>query len=132
MISAESTEETVSLLRKSESVRRSNSLDRGGVDVAVSSDCMLGSDARRAVGAAKEILHDDFIVCKRLGGIVGKGALKQTVTSQWFAVNSLTERIVGGKIQWAAFVVRMGLCFSGNSAVRAVVKSWIDDVREKR
>ena len=120
VISADSTDETLSFRRISESVTRSNSLDRGLLEVA-SSDFVVSSDAIKDDGTAKDILQDDLIIFESLEGIV-KGAWKQSTTSHWDVVSSSTERAVGGKTQWTAFVVRSGFWFWGNSA-REVVKS---------
>lgn len=118
--SADSTDETVSLLRRSESVKRSNSPDRGLVDAA-KSDCVVDSDAIRAEGTVKEIFHDSLMNVENSGGI-SNGALKQSSISHWAVVSSWTEKALGGKIQWIAWVDRIGLRLSGSSA-RAVAKS---------
>lgn len=127
--STDSTDETASLLRRSDSVKRSNSRDRGGVNAA-NSDWVVASEASKADGTVKDILHDSLMNFERSEGIT-KGASKQNTISQWAFVSSSTERVVGGKIQWIALVVRMGLCFSGSSA-RAVVKSSTGELRDKR
>lgn len=107
MTSADSTDETASLFRRSESVKRSNSLDRGMIDAA-NSDWVTASDASNAKGAVKDTLHDALVNFESSEGIM-KGALKQTTISQWAVVSSSTETLVGGKIQCAALVLRMGL-----------------------
>lgn len=105
--STDSTDETVSLLRISESVKRSNSRDRGWI-VAANSDWVAASEASKAEGTVKDILHDSLMNFERSEGIT-KGASKQTNISQRAVVSSSTERAVGGKIQWIALVVRIGL-----------------------
>ena len=78
--STDSTDETVSLLRRSESVKRSNSRDRGWIDAA-NSDWVVASEASKAEGTVKDILHDNLMNLERSEGME-KGPWKQITISQ--------------------------------------------------
>lgn len=80
MTSADSIDDTASLLRRSESVKRSNSRDRGWIDAA-NSDWVVASDASKAEGTVKDILHDSLMNLERSEGME-KGPSKQITISQ--------------------------------------------------